>query len=289
MKAKTAVFFLFIIFNGQAVFGQYYFEDVPITKNVIEVTHIKSKKSFFQPKEKSILKYKEGKLLSVKNYKGKKLVKEETYEYKSVDNKEVVERIKKNKEQGLTFVNYFDKEKRLNKSETYLTSDLESPTLIHSDFRYNEMGKMTFCKSTSIQSNSQELVSEHSIEYVNKYLRKKRITSSSLENTFTESILEYDPTFSSAINTNCIYYTINGAEKRSKELKDKLTFYLRKSEWFEEGIVEINGKKKSAYKILTKLRYTIDDQGNFIELYQINKKGKKKLIAKRIIQYKEGA
>ncbi|MEM9920819.1 MAG: hypothetical protein AAF990_22155 [Bacteroidota bacterium] len=285
MTIKKLVLPLFIFLHCQIVFGQYDFEDIPLTNDVVEITQIASKKSLFKPKGKAVFKYEKGKLRSYKHYEGKKLIDEGKYEYSLVDGKEIVKEIKKNQKHFSFNVNYYDDQDRWYKSEKYLSNNVETPILISSDFRYNEGDKVVYCKVTSIQEGGQESVSEYATEYVDQHSWKKRTTFSFSEDMFLKTDLKYDPSSRSAIITRCMIYIIDEAEKKSKKLKAKIKDTLQKAHWVEEGTADINGKREDVYRTYTVLEHRLDDRGNWVEQYRVNKKGKKKLLQKRAIQY----
>ena len=275
-----------IAFSSCQMFGQYYFSQFPISEEVVSIAHKIENKGLFKPKEKGLAVYENGKLKSSQRFKGKRKISEVSYDYTLVDKKETIKKKANDQDFKITTINYFDDKNRLIKSESYDLDNIQTPILIQDDFIYNENDQVQSYRQTNIPldrasssyDDAQKIITNFEIEYPSEYQTILKGNTSSRIGRAEESTLEYDPSRRSAVWTSCSFFSMGK--------KGESRFAFKKSDWVEEGFVEMNGEKTAAQKVIVKLKYVFDKQGNPVELYRINQKGREQLLSSRTITYK---
>lgn len=243
------------IFNLNA---QNYLDLGQTSEDMIETTTIafKSPLSPNASKKKIKAHYKNGRMMSMESYTKGKLTLRENYEYTNQENKEIIKKSSSKRIRDNVKINYYDDEGRIIKVINNYRRDTTSFGSVLDSFEYSPTGKLERYQTTSIASNGEEV----KYCYETKYDKDGRVIGYSLyylcSELRSETTVEYAKDNTATVTTT--------KQSLNKEIDED----------------------ESNSKIIKRL-YLFDKRGNWIKVYSINDKGKKKLRMKRKITYEE--
>lgn len=256
---KLSVIFVSLMFtNVFNLNAQDYYNIGQTSKDMVETTTVifKSISTLNTDKKKLKIQYKNGKMMRMESYTKGKLTLKESYEYTNRENKEIIKKSSSKRSRSNVKVNYYDDNGRIVKATINYNQDTTHLQFIHDSFEYSPTGKL---EQYRIINETSELENTASC-YEMKYNEDGRVREFSIyhpcDKLISETKLEY-----SENNTAIVTVTKHNLNKHIQD-------------------------DSSNSKVIKQL-YVFDERGNWIKIYSINDKGRKKLRRKRKITYEE--
>lgn len=237
--------------------AQYYYNPGQTSEDMLETKTVTFESTLSPNKSKKKIKihYQNGRMMNMESYIKGKLTLRDTYEYTNKDNQEIIKKSSSKSSRDNVKVNYHDDKGRIIKATINYNQGATPSQFTHDSFEYSPTGKL---EQYRIVNKTFDENTEHCYEM--KYNEDGRVCEFS------------------------IYYPCN---KLSSETKFEYAEDNTAIVTITKQSLNKNAQEDSSNAKIIKELYVFDERGNWIKIYSINDKGRKKLRMKRKITYEE--
>jgi hypothetical protein len=281
MKKTQLLFFVCIISILNRAYCQWYPElrnNLEII-NKIETINYNDKGDVSNKKEISW--YDNGKIKKNELYEGGEVIRAFSYSYIEGKRKQEIRKTVTPANVIMYTVNTFDREGNLKKSKSY-SSRRKNSYHVQSNFKYDEFGRVTSLKVTSINGKHKSQA-----DFIVTYPDETTVKRETIRDGQKEFdwIIKYDSTSKMGLVETISYEKPSNLEENRKEKKIHNILEPPKEGWVKRDTINEGGKAKVVDMRIHRLSFYYDDKGNWTEMYEVQKDGTEQLKAKRKIEY----
>lgn len=282
MKKIQLLFFVGMIFMSNKSYCQLYPELPSNLEIVNKIETIQYDDKGDKSDKKKISWYDNGKIKKSEVYEGEEVIRAFSYTYIERKRKQEIHKTVFPANVIMYTENTFDRKGNLKKSKSY-SSRRKDTYHVQSDFKYDELGRVKFLKTTSINGKNR-FESDFIVTYPGE-ATIKRETIKNGEKIF-DWLIRYDSTSKMAFMETINYE--KPIDEDGKGKKKKLTTVVAPPQvgWVERDTINEGGKARIVDKSILRANLYFDDNGNWTEMYEVQKNGEEQLISKRVIEYK---
>jgi len=230
--------------------------------------------------------YEDGRLIRSQRLERGEPALDEIYIYEKRRRKEKITRKSTNPKRNTITINYFDKQQRLKRVESYMPGE-DKPGSIQSKFKYNEADQLESCQVTSVFGNGRHSIGYVRFHYPDAYTQKRETIEGEMGKKTFEIIIEYDTLFRTATTTTVSYEYLprpgDPPRRRSIYGSDR----AGERAWMERDTLMLNGEARAVNKRIMQSKCVYDDRGNPIEWYSLLQDGAKRLSSRSTIEYRD--